>query len=390
MDLATFTRKMCHFTMRAIALLVSLLILASTSSACTIFVLTDERSTLFCNNEDWSNPVTRLWFVPAGTNYHACAYVGFDNGWAQGGVNSEGLAFDWVAGGSFDYVLDTKFQNVRGNSSQRMLETCSTVGEAIAFYETHREASFSRARILVADKTGASAIIGARAGKVYAERSASCRGFGYGNEPLQKILSKKPRVAVDEGLKILRACAQEGDYATKYSNIFDLKTGDMHILPAGGKESFKLNFKEELAKGGHFYDIPQLARQVQSAPQPLLRNMRRLPLDAYKSIPDHEPEVTARIRAILENSTSAPFREDDFAPGFWKQVAAEQENIREQIRSMGKLLSITRVETDPGDSPRNHRYRVDFDYATVLIGYLFDENNRIAAIITDDVEAKSR
>jgi hypothetical protein len=31
--------------------------------ACTIFVLTDTNRALFCNNEDWSNPKTRIWFT---------------------------------------------------------------------------------------------------------------------------------------------------------------------------------------------------------------------------------------------------------------------------------------------------------------------------------------
>jgi penicillin V acylase-like amidase (Ntn superfamily) len=66
--------------------------------ACTIFVLTDTNRALFCNNEDWSETKTRIWFLPAGDGYYGAAYVGFDNGWAQGGLNTEGLAFDWVTG----------------------------------------------------------------------------------------------------------------------------------------------------------------------------------------------------------------------------------------------------------------------------------------------------
>ena len=38
--------------------------------ACTIFVLTDTNQALFCNNEDWSNPKARIWFVPAGTKHY--------------------------------------------------------------------------------------------------------------------------------------------------------------------------------------------------------------------------------------------------------------------------------------------------------------------------------
>ena len=47
-----------------------------------------------------------------------------------------------------------------------MLETCASVQEAIAFYQQNSEPSFSRARILIADKTGASVIVGAKDGYV--------------------------------------------------------------------------------------------------------------------------------------------------------------------------------------------------------------------------------
>jgi hypothetical protein len=357
---------------------------------CTIFVLTDGRSTLFCNNEDFSNPTTRVWFVPAGTNFFGCVYVGFDNGWAQGGMNSEGLAFDWVAGGNFDYMLDTKLKSVRGNSSQRMLESCRTVEEAISFYQTHREASFTRARIMVAERSGASAIVGARNGEVYAERSSDCRGFGYAGESIKKALARNPAVTVDEGMRILRAARQEGEFATKYSNVFDLNSGDLHIVAAGKKTGVKLNLAAELARGGHYFDIPQLDRQAKLAQQPLLQNMRRLPLDAYKTIPDHAPEITAKVKSVLEASARDGLRETDFAPGLWKTLRPQAEDVREQLRQMGKLISMTRVETDPGDSARSHRYRIDFDYATILVGYVLDEDGKIAAAVTDDVEQKSR
>src|SRR5215216_5839597 len=94
--------------------------------ACTIFVLSDTNRALFCNNEDWSDPKTRIWFIPAGEGYHGAVYVGFENGFAQGGVNTEGLAFDWVAGYSEKWQLDPKLPEVRYNSGQRMLESCAT------------------------------------------------------------------------------------------------------------------------------------------------------------------------------------------------------------------------------------------------------------------------
>ena len=43
------------------------------AEACTIFVLTDAQRALFCNNEDWVNPKTRIWFVPARQGHYGCA-----------------------------------------------------------------------------------------------------------------------------------------------------------------------------------------------------------------------------------------------------------------------------------------------------------------------------
>lgn len=102
--------------------------------ACTIFVLTDTNRALFCNNEDWRNPKTRLWFVPGGDGHYGCTYVGFDDGWPQGGLNTKGLAFDWVAGFMDEWKPGPEMKPVGGNPSQRMLETCATVEDAITFY----------------------------------------------------------------------------------------------------------------------------------------------------------------------------------------------------------------------------------------------------------------
>src|SRR5512133_2438085 len=132
--------------------------------ACTIFVLTDTNRALFCNNEDWSNPKARIWFVPADAKHYGCVYVGFDDDFAQGGLNTKGLASDWVAGFKEAWKPDPSLPTSVGN--RQLLETCATVEEAIAFLRGHRELGFYTARILVADRSGASAIMGARDGRL--------------------------------------------------------------------------------------------------------------------------------------------------------------------------------------------------------------------------------
>ena len=249
--------------------------LGLSADACTIFVLTDTNRALFFNNEDWSNPKSRIWFVPPGNGYYGCAYVGFDDGAPQGGVNTEGLAWDVVAGFREGLTANPSLPPVRGHPCQRILETCITVDEAINFCRT-RQVGFGKVRVLIADRTGASVIMGAKEGKLLVERANQCRGFGYGAQTLDRMLAKSSEATVANGTKILRATLQQGEYATKYSNVFDLRTGDIFLYPfPDHDDQVKLNLAMELKKGGHYYDMPQIREQLTEAPRPLLINMKR-------------------------------------------------------------------------------------------------------------------
>src|ERR1051326_5046234 len=106
-------------------------VLSFPTHAWTSFVLTSTNRVLFCNNEDWSNPKTQIWFVPGAGRYHGAVYVGFDDDYPQGGLNTEGLAFDWVAGFDERWQPDPNVDVVVGNSGQQVLETCASVEEAI-------------------------------------------------------------------------------------------------------------------------------------------------------------------------------------------------------------------------------------------------------------------
>jgi hypothetical protein len=357
--------------------------------ACTIFVLTDTSRALFCNNEDWSNPKARIWFVPASDGCYGCAYVGFDDGRAQGGLNTKGLAFDWVAGFMEQWKPGPDLKGVRGNPSERMLESCATVEDAIAFYRTHREFGFSSAKILVADRTGASVIVGAEDGRLQVEKAKHSRGFGYGRRTLDQMLAKSPEPTVANGVTILRACLQEGQYATKYSNVFDLKSGDIFLFPFPGREDeVKLNLAAELEKGGHYCDIPQIRRQLTQAPQPLLNSMKRLFLDELKPIPDKEPQVTKHLRAIMQDAFGGKMRPDDYTAELWKELSPKQKELQADAKRLGDFVSMTLVDRWDEDGRRNYRYRTEFKNATLLQHFVLAGQNKIALIQSEGIELK--
>ena len=348
-------------------------------------MLTDTNRVLFCNNEDWSNTKTRIWFVPAEARRYGCVYVGFDDGFAQGGLNTEGLASDWVAGYEETWKPDPKLPTSAGN--RQLLETCATVEEAIAFFRGHRELGFYTARILVADRTGASAIIGARKGKLQVEKSNQCRGFGYGASTLDIMLNlRSSKATVASGAEILRACLQKGKYATKYSNVFDLKSGDIFLFPFPEQDDqVKFNLKAELKKGAHYYDMPEIHEQLAQAPRPLLASMERALLDKYQPIPDNEPQVTARVRALLQDIIDDTMRADDYTAQSWKETSTNRKQSQATIQSLGRLVSLTLVDRNEESGKRSYRYRVEFENNTVLQRILFDEQNKIISCPAEDI-----
>jgi len=353
--------------------------------ACTVLVLTDTNRVLFCDNEDWSNPNTRIWFVPAGPKHYGAVYFGFDDGEVQGGVNSEGLAWGAVLYGANSAVWtpDPSLPSVR--RTEQALETCATVEEAITFYRGHRWGAFSDCRFLVADRTGASAILRAKDGKLLVEKSTSCQGFGYGALTFSKLLADSAEPTLTNSAQILRACRQWGAYPTQYSYVADLKSGDIFLFPFPGRDDrVQLNLAAELKKGAHYYEMPKIQEQLSQAPRPLLANMERVRLDDFKPIPDKEPKVTAHVRAMLQSLVDDSLHSDDFTPEAWTAAAAGLKEMQPQVKSFGPLVSLNLAARGDADGKRTYRYVFEFEKASLLQRFVFDEQDKLAESETED------
>ncbi len=69
---------------------VGLVILLSVRSvlACTAFFMFDGIRAIAGQNEDWIDPNTQIWFVPASPDSHAIVYFGFGKGrYPAGGIS---------------------------------------------------------------------------------------------------------------------------------------------------------------------------------------------------------------------------------------------------------------------------------------------------------------
>jgi hypothetical protein len=121
---------------------------------------------------------------------------------------------------------------------------------------------------MLVDRNGAAAIVSWRDGRVNIERGKSeVLAMGYAGETARQKLAEIGVPSLDSIGSTLEACVQNGEYPTQYSNLYDLKRGDVYVYLFHLKQPFvKLNLKAELRKGNHYYNIPQIAAQLQQPP----------------------------------------------------------------------------------------------------------------------------
>jgi len=99
--------------------------------SCTIFNATKSGITLVGNNEDGTDPITYVWFSPAEKSKYGRVYFGLSDKWPQGGMNDRGLFYDGTACPLLEVKKSKNKPIYNGNLSEKILEECSTVDEAL-------------------------------------------------------------------------------------------------------------------------------------------------------------------------------------------------------------------------------------------------------------------
>jgi hypothetical protein len=261
---------------KKILLITISLFLITNAFPCTIFYFVKDGKAYFCNNEDFSNPDTEIRFYPAKFGKYAWVYFGFSNDWAQGGVNEKGLCWDWVAGyEGTGWEKDKSKKTFNGNLSEKIITKCTSVEEAIKYYEKYNEESFSYARIMLADKYGNSAIVGWKNGKFFVERNQNkLHAFGYKGDSVYSYFSNNQQ---DKNIhyfsKVLDVAHQEGVYPTQYSNIISLDDGKIYLYKSHDFSSFvEINYLERLKEKFAKFKISELFNENRKSKYMIFRN----------------------------------------------------------------------------------------------------------------------
>ena len=240
-------------------------------SACTIFTASYGNTVLFGNSEDWLNPNTYIWFKLSRTNSYGRVYLGFDDYWPQGGMNEKGLCFD--ANGLPEVSLNPhpELPYCGDWVVKYCLEKCANVTEVIDTVKKFNWGTSMAYQTHFADATGDAVVISAGTnGELNFTRKTEgdgylvstnfnlvnsdngwfpCPRYNTATEMLDAV-NHEDNLTIDSFRNILDAVHQEGTYATRYSNIFDLKNRDIYIYQNFNfNKVVVLNLDEKLSEG---------------------------------------------------------------------------------------------------------------------------------------------
>ncbi|UCE41424.1 MAG: hypothetical protein JSV17_00065 [Candidatus Aminicenantes bacterium] len=244
---------------------------ALTSFSCTMFTLTKNGITLVGNNEDWKNPNTKIWFALPEKGKYGTVYFSFDDMNPQGGMNDQGLVFDYMATQPLEVKNSLHKVKFRGDLMQKVMRECATVEEALKLIDKYNLQYFRKFQVMIVDKSGDSAII---EGDVIQRKKGNfqvCTNFYLSQlEEGEEIPCDRYKIAtkllnnneltIDAFRNILSAVHQEGDWGgTQYSNIYDVNRGLVYLYHFHNYENVVvINLEEEFKKGKHTIDIPSL------------------------------------------------------------------------------------------------------------------------------------
>ncbi len=246
--------------------------------ACTIVTMAKGGQVLIGSNEDWTDPQTKMWFYPAAAGEYGRVCFGFgrDFGFAQGGINDQGLFLDANALPPTGWQPDPGkplFDDSIVSINDHILAHCATVDDAIAFFRKY-SVFLGGGKFVIADARGASIVVEWADGS---DRISRRQGFYQVSTNIpqwnmvagkvsddryniaERVILNKNEASLAAMRAVLSATHKEWSYPTIYSYIGDLKNLRVRVYNFHNfEEAYEFDLREELKKGRKSHDLPAL------------------------------------------------------------------------------------------------------------------------------------
>ncbi len=259
-----------------ISLILIILILCSDIRvySCTIFLASKNGKVLAGNNEDFIDPNTNIWFLPPEAGKFGRVYFGFGVGLPQGGINDQGLFFDYAAL-PFSPTNNSVTKKIfNGSMVEKVMEEFTTIDQVVNFFSLYDRQHMATYQLMFGDRDGNSVIIERDTIIIKKADYQICTNFRQSlNEEkpysieryniVENMLKESDEISVDLFRSILAGVHQEPGQKqgspTMYSNIYDLKNGIIYVYHFHNYLDCRIiDVKKELEKGKHSYSIADL------------------------------------------------------------------------------------------------------------------------------------
>ncbi|RAV98966.1 carcinine hydrolase/isopenicillin-N N-acyltransferase family protein [Pseudochryseolinea flava] len=132
-------------------------LLTADLKACSVVYYRDAVGKIYvANNEDyWYDTNAKLYVIPGTNKKNARLWYGWD-GFAQGGVNAQGLFFDGAV--TPDGGIPSGYGAPKGNLGDDILATCASVDEAVTFLET-KKIALRNGHMMFGDRHGNAVVV---------------------------------------------------------------------------------------------------------------------------------------------------------------------------------------------------------------------------------------
>ena len=251
--------------------------------SCSIFNVSRNGKSFFCNNEDEGLRHGRIWFLPGTEAQHGLILFGYgiyrNIVVPVGGLNDQGLCLDMTTVSKTQIHLNPTKPDYEGSYFIDMLRECATVEEAKQWVVSYDLLLLNWQQAHIADNTGDAVVIGLDDnGNLWMTNKSEdylvSTNFNLAKseehhveryDTMVSMLSNMSELTLDYCQEILQTVSAS---ATMYSYICDQQIGLIYLYSRGDFERVAiLNVTDELAAGDHSYDIERLVSQQANQPR---------------------------------------------------------------------------------------------------------------------------
>jgi len=266
-------RSSVQFLKITATLAVAFVILQTGLNACSMVKITLNGKTIIGNNEDFSNPDTRIWFEQGSGNKYGAVYVGYNNLFPEGGINEAGLVFD-AFGMTNKPLKDTtgKLPIFELDLKRKIMQECSTVEEVNELISKYNLYFWSHSVWVFIDKAGRYLVVDGdsrtignnvyfvqtnfRQSEINDEKDITCERY----LKAMSLLKSRCEVSTDYCKTLMDTVHTE---RTLYTTVYDLNAGTIELYYFHDySKVVKFNINEELKKGNRVLSIPELFPEV--------------------------------------------------------------------------------------------------------------------------------